>query len=100
LRQRVLLAAGLWLIVTYGHNTTVFNMPVDQSMLHIDLTTTGIAALVGVPLALLGGALLAIAVLVSIVLQFMPHSHHARYYDEDEEDEEHTPARGFLRLNE
>jgi hypothetical protein len=92
----VLMAAGMWLLITYGHNATVFNMPVNESLLHIDIATTGIAALVGVPLIVLGAALLAIAVLVSVVLQFLPQSHRKRDYDEAE----HTPARGFLSLNE
>jgi hypothetical protein len=94
----VLLAAGMWLLIFYGHGATAFNMPVDQSSLHIDITTNGIAALVGVPLVVLGAAALAIAVLTSIVLQFMSPSHRERDYDDEEE---HTSSsRGFLSLNE
>ena len=105
LAAAVFLAAGFWMIVNYCHGATAFSvgMPVDQSTLHIDLTTIGIAVVVGVPLVAIGAALLALSVIGSIVVQFLsgPHAYRNRRKPEENEeyDEERAPSRGFLSLN-
>jgi hypothetical protein len=68
----VFLAVGLWVLFNYCHGTTGFNVgiPVSATSVHIDLTTTGVPALVGVPLAGLGALLLVIAFLGALVGQF------------------------------
>ena len=59
----VLLAVGVGVIFGYCNGTTGFAVayPFSGTSLHLDVTTTGIPALIGVTLALLGGLLLIIA---------------------------------------
>ena len=63
-----LLAIGLGLIFGYSHGTVGFSgaYPVWGASLQLSITTMGLPALVGVPLTLLGSALLIAAVILSI----------------------------------
>lgn len=91
----VFLGAGLWMILNWCHGTSGLNLgvPVDQSNLHIELSTGGVAVLAGVPLLILGVLLLVIAVVVALASEIVPRPHRV-VEDED------TPTRGFLSLNE
>jgi hypothetical protein len=97
------LAAGLWTIIYYCHGSTGLNLPINEANFHVDLTTTGLAVLIAVPLIAIGATLLAIAVLGSLVVQFLPRSDRDRYSRREEEDRDHdeerTPSRSFLSLN-
>ncbi|MGA7110299.1 MAG: hypothetical protein WBV28_20920 [Terracidiphilus sp.] len=55
----VLLAVGVGVIFGYCHGSTGFSFayPFSGTSLHIDITTTGVPALIGVPLTLLGAFL-------------------------------------------
>ncbi len=70
----VFLGAGVWTILNYCHGDSrlSFAVPVDSSKVNIDITTMGLAVWTGVPLMAIGLGLLAIAVLASIVAQFVP----------------------------
>ncbi|HEY1986551.1 MAG TPA: hypothetical protein VGG85_14140 [Terracidiphilus sp.] len=67
----VFLAAGLGLIFYFCHGSTAFNLayPVSGTSIHFDITTTGVPALVGVPMAGAGALLLVIALIAAIVSQ-------------------------------
>ncbi len=66
------LGVGLGLVFYFCNGTTGFNVayPVSATSIHIDITTTGIPVLVGVPLTLAGALLLVIALIAAIVAQF------------------------------
>jgi hypothetical protein len=68
----VLLAAGLGLIFYFCNGTTGLSLgyPVSGTKLHVDITTTGIPALAGLPLVGAGALLLLIALIAAIVSQF------------------------------
>ena len=59
----VCLAAGVSILVAYCHGTPNMSvaLPLSGTSLHIDITTNGTPALVGVSLTLLGAFLLIIA---------------------------------------
>ncbi len=67
----LLLAIGLALIFGYTHGTVGFNaaFPVSSASLQVSINTTGLPAMAGVPLTLLGLLLLVIAVINAIVRQ-------------------------------
>jgi hypothetical protein len=92
----VFLVSGIWTILAYCHGTTgmSFAVPVQQSNLRVDFTTTGVAVAVGIPLVAVGLFLLAIALIASIVVQFLPSREPAVY--------EETPSssKRVLSLNE
>jgi len=66
------LVAGLWTLFAYCHGTTGFSfaVPVEGTSIHADITTTGVPALVGLPLVGLGVLLLLIGFIAAIVVQF------------------------------
>jgi hypothetical protein len=66
------LAGGLGLLFGFTNGTTGLNVgyPFSETRLHLDLTTTGIPALVGVPLVAAGGLLLLFALVAAIASQF------------------------------
>jgi hypothetical protein len=66
------LAAGIGVIFAYGHGAATFSFgyPVSATSLHFDMTTTGVPALVGLPLVVIGTLLLLISLIVAIVSQF------------------------------
>jgi hypothetical protein len=68
----LLLAIGLGLIFGYTHGTVGFNgaYPVAGASLQVSVNTTGLAAMAGVPLTLLGLLLLIVAVISAIARQF------------------------------
>ena len=72
----VFLATGLSLIFGYCNGATSLNaaFPIDASALHLDITTTGPAALGGIALFGLGLVLLIWALLAAIVQQDQPFS--------------------------
>jgi uncharacterized membrane protein len=65
----VVLAVGVYLICNYCNGSTGFSFayPVSGSSLKIDITTTGLPALAGVPLAVLGLLLLTSSVVAALV---------------------------------
>lgn len=69
----VFLATGLSLIFGYCNGVSSLNAayPLSNSVLHLDLTTTGPAALGGIALTALGSLLLVWALLGAIVGQIM-----------------------------
>lgn len=74
------LAAGLGLVFYFCKGTTGLNVayPVSGTSLHLDITTTGIPVLAGVPLIGAGILLLLIALIAAIVSQFQhTEEHHA-----------------------
>ena len=74
----VFLAAGLCLIFYFCHGTTGLNVayPVSGTNLHLDITTTGLPVLAGVPLIGAGILLLLIALIAAIVSQFQNPEEH------------------------
>ena len=75
----ILLAIGLGLIFGYTHGTVDFSTayPVSGASLQISISTTGVPAVAGVPLTLLG-VLLLIAAVISAILKMLPSREHQR----------------------
>jgi hypothetical protein len=75
---RVLIAAvlflgvGLWLVFANCDGTTGLNFgyPLSACKLTLDITTTGVPVLVGIPMAGFGSLLMLIAFVAAIVAQF------------------------------
>ena len=67
----LLLAIGLGLILGYTHGSAGFNAayPVSGASLQVSIKTTGLPAMVGVPLSLLGVMLLIAAIISAIARQ-------------------------------
>ena len=65
----IFLAAGVGLICWYCNGTAGLSagFPLTGSSIKIDITTTGVPALIGVPLTILGLVLLIFAVIAAIV---------------------------------
>lgn len=65
----IFLAAGLGLLFAYCHGTTGINLgyPWNVTSIHIDITTTGLPALIALPLLGAGLLLLFIALIAAIV---------------------------------
>ena len=68
----ILLGVGLWLIFYFCHGNVGFGVgfPVSGTNLHMDVTTMGVPALVGVPMVVIGALLLVIAFIGAIAAQF------------------------------
>jgi hypothetical protein len=68
----VFLAAGLGLLFGFTNGTTGLSVgyPFSATRLHVDMTTTGIPALAGVPLVGAGAVLLLFALIAAIASQF------------------------------
>jgi len=66
------LAGGLGLLFGFTNGTTALSVayPLAETRLHVDITTTGIPALIGVPLLGAGALLLFLALIAAIVSQF------------------------------
>ena len=66
------LAAGLGLLLGFCNGATALSVayPVSGTNVHVDITTTGIPVLAGVPLTAAGALLLFIALIAAIVSQF------------------------------
>ena len=66
------LAAGLGLLFGFTNGTTGLNVgyPFSETRLHVDITTTGIPALIGVPLVAAGALLLLFGFIAAIAAQF------------------------------
>ena len=69
----LLLAIGLGLIFGYTHGTVGFSAayPVSGASLQVSINTTGLAAMTGVPLTLIG-LLLLVGVVVNAILRQLP----------------------------
>ena len=76
------LAVGIGVFFGYCHGTSgvQFDFPVSATAIHLDITTTGVPAIVGLVLTLVGAFLLIVATLLALI-------GHRRKNDED------TPAR-------
>ena len=76
--RRVLIAAvvflggGLWVLFAYCDGTVGanFGYPLTTNKITMNITTTGVPMLVGLPLVLLGLLLMLIAFIGAIVMQF------------------------------
>jgi hypothetical protein len=66
------LAAGLGLLFGFTDGTTGLNVgyPFSATRLHLDITTTGVPALVGMPLVAAGALLLFFALIAAVASQF------------------------------
>jgi hypothetical protein len=66
------LAAGLGLVLGFTNGTTGLSVayPFSETRLHLDITTTGIPVLVGIPLIAAGAVLLFFALVAAIASQF------------------------------
>ena len=66
------LAAGLGLLIGFTNGTTGLNVgyPFSETRLHLDITTTGIPVLVGVPLVAAGAVLLFFGLIAAVASQF------------------------------
>ncbi len=66
------LAAGLGLLFGFTNGTAGVNLayPFSATKLHVDITTTGIPVIAGLPLVAAGALLLFIALIAAIVSQF------------------------------
>ena len=72
------LAGGIALLVGYCNGTTGLSVayPFSETRLHVDVTTSGLPVLAGLPLVAAGVLLLFIALIAAIVSQFRrPDSH-------------------------
>jgi len=69
------LAGGLGLLFGFTHGATALSVayPLAETRFHVDLTTTGIPALIGVPLLAAAALLLFFALIAAIVSQFHRH---------------------------
>ena len=65
---------GIGTLLTYCHGTAGLGvaLPVAGTKFNLDITTMGVPVLVGVPLFVIGLALLLIAFFAAIVAQFRP----------------------------
>jgi hypothetical protein len=73
------LAAGLGLLLGFTDGTASMNVgyPFSATKLHVDITTIGIPALVGLPLVAAGALMLFFALIAAIVSQFRrPETEH------------------------
>ena len=68
----VFLATGLGLLFGFTNGTTGLSIgyPLPETKLHMDITTTGVPALLGVPLVAAGALLLFFALIAAVVSQF------------------------------
>ena len=64
----ICLAVGIGVLFAFCHGNTglQFAYPVSSSSLHIDITTTGIPAVIGFVLTMLGAFLLIVATLIAL----------------------------------
>jgi hypothetical protein len=71
----LLLAIGIVLIAGYCNGTAGFSagIPVDGTKIHIDITTTGWPALMGVPCTLFGLFFLCLAFLSAVAKEIIVH---------------------------
>ena len=65
----VCLAVGLGVLFAFTHGTTgvQFASPLSAASVHVDITTTGIPAIIGLGLAVIGAFLLIVATIIALV---------------------------------
>ena len=63
------LAVGLGVLFAFTHGTTGVQLasPLSAASLHVDITTTGIPAIVGLGLTVIGAFLLVVATIIALV---------------------------------
>ena len=68
----IFLAGGMALLFGFTNGTTGLSLgyPFSETRLHVDLTTTGVPALVGIPLVAAGTLLLFFALVAAVASQF------------------------------
>ena len=66
------LAIGLWVLFAFCHGTTglQFAYPISGASVHIDITTTGAPAIIGLGLTVLGAFLLLVATIIALIELF------------------------------
>lgn len=69
----LLLAIGIGLIASYCHGDVGFDagIPISNTKIHIDITTTGYPAVIGVPCAFFGLLLFCLAFLSAIAKEIL-----------------------------
>lgn len=69
------LVSGLWVLLHYCHGTAGLNfaLPVSGTSLSLDIKTTGVPVLMGLPLVFLGLALFIVAIVSAVRSQFRWH---------------------------
>ena len=72
----VCLAVGVGVLFAFCHGTTGLSLayPFSGASLHIDITTTGIPAIVGLVLTVLGAFLLIVATILALAAGIRRHS--------------------------
>jgi len=68
----VCLAVGIGVFLGYCHGTTGFQFSdsISAVSIHLDITTTGVAAIVGLVLTLAGAFLLTVATVIALIAIF------------------------------
>jgi|GEM_PF-3201717 len=89
-----LISGGLWTLFHYCTGTTGFNFswPVDSSKFNMDMTVIGTAVWIGALLLAIGLLIVALALALTIVMQFVPER--APSYEDP------SARRGILSLTE
>ena len=74
----ICLAVGLWVLFAFCHGTTglQFASPISAASVHVDITTTGAPAMIGIALTLLGAFLLIVATIIALIGVFRRDSNY------------------------
>ena len=65
----ICLGVGSWVLFAFCHGTTgvQFASPISAASVHIDMTTTGAPAMIGLVLVLLGAFLLVVTTIIALI---------------------------------
>lgn len=68
----VFLVGGLWLTFEWGHGSVGLNVayPAEGTKLTIDVFSTGWPVIAGIPMTIIGVALMAVALVSALIAQF------------------------------
>lgn len=68
----VFLVGGIWLTFEWGHGSVGLDVafPAERTKVTIDVFSTGWPVIAGIPLAIIGTALMAVALVAAVVAQF------------------------------
>lgn len=83
----VFLGVGLWCLFAFckGNVGVGFALPVAGTKFNMDVTTTGLPALIGMPVTIIGLVLLVISLVAAIMGQFRPYPPRRKSLDADRE---------------
>ena len=70
------LVAGLWVLFAFCHGTAGVQLaaPISGASVHLDITTTGLPAMLGVGVTALGAFLLIVATIIALIGLFQRNS--------------------------